>query len=101
MALDLGTKTITVKDRTVLIEFSTPLSGAYSIRIARQKVWLDETGALISSENAPDVMRMFADIAAQSFTVGDLTLTGAQIAGLLAGVADLLRQEDITAAVEG
>lgn len=96
MAIDLGTTTLAVKERTYRIELLSPLGNEAKLVIYREKVWLDEAGTVIRREESDKVYRDLVDIA--EMKIG--TMTGGEMAVQIAAAADILRQQDIDAAAQ-
>jgi hypothetical protein len=100
MALALGTESVVVtsQERTWRINIETPLGGDPVVTIYRETVRTAVDGTLISRETAAGVSRSLSDVAAQSLSVAGNKYTTAEIAGVIAAIADTWRQEDIDAA---
>lgn len=100
MSIMLETTTIQVtkEERTRQIVISTPRGADPTLEIYREKVSSSD-GEVFGTEQVGVVTRTLSQVADQSFTIGKTTLTGAQLAVIIAGVADQLRQEDKGAAL--
>lgn len=98
MAIDLGTKTAALSERTKFITISVPLGGDAETRVDRETVTVGPDGVLLATTGAPSAVRLYSKIKDSKYSVSGLTLTGEQLYGIIAGVADLWRQEDIAAA---
>lgn len=96
MAIDLGSVTLTVKERTHRIELLSPHGEDATLRIYREKVWTNDAGEVVRREQAGDVHRTLAEVA--EMKIGPVT--GAQLAGLISQAADVMRQEDIDRAAQ-
>lgn len=97
MAIDLGTENVVVtsQERTWRINIETPLGGDPVVTVFREMVRTAADGTVISKDTANRVSRSLSAAAAQSFTVEGKNYTTAEIAGVIATVADVWRQEDI------
>lgn len=97
MAIDQGTKTIAIasQERTWRINIETPRGADPVVTVFRETVSTDPDGNVIANEKSVVVTRALSAIADKSYSVGGVSLTGAQIAGIIAGVADAWREEDI------
>jgi hypothetical protein len=99
MALDIGSEdigTLSIKERTTEIVIRTPLGADPHISVTREKVWIMPDGVTaVKREGVRQVQRNASAILAQSFTAAGATVTGAQLAALIAAAADTWRQEDV------
>lgn len=103
MAIDQGTETVvvTTQERTWRINIETAMGADPVVSVYRETVKTDYDGTVVSKDRAPDVLpRNFSAVAKQSFTVGGKTYGMAEIAGVIAFIADTWRQEDIAAAAK-
>lgn len=101
MAMDLGTETaiVTMQERTWRVEIFCEKGDDPTLRAHREVVSIDANGKVISQDRKITMVnRRLSAMAAQSFTVGGKSYSGAEIAAVIAAVADALRQEDIAAA---
>lgn len=96
MAIDLGTTTLTIKERTHRIELLSPVGEDARLVVYREKVWTDDDGNVVRREQAGDVRRTLAEIA--EMKIGPVT--GAELAGMTSQAADVLRQADLDAAAQ-
>lgn len=94
MSISLGTRTIEMSERTRMIEIATPMGKDPLLTIYRETV-RNDNGVIFKDSGVAVVMRTLSQLADQSFTVGKFTLTGADLAEIIAGIADALRQEDL------
>jgi hypothetical protein len=99
MAIDQGTATVAVtsQERTWRVNIETPLGADPSITIQREEVKTDPSGAVLSKNPNAVVSRGLSAIATEQFTVGSRTYTVAEIATVIAAIADQWRTEDLTA----
>ncbi|MBW7968107.1 hypothetical protein [Bradyrhizobium sp. BR 10289] len=99
MAITQGTETIavTTQERTWRVNIETPIGVDPTVTVYRETVRTAADGTLISRDGGVPVTRRLSEVAAKSYSIGGKTLTGAEIAGLIASVADTWRQEDIAA----
>lgn len=100
MAIDQGTETIEIatEERTWRINIETPKGGEAMITVYRETVKTGPAGEIILKQPSADVRRRLSDIATQSYTVGGNVYTTAEIAGVIAAIADIWREEDLAAA---
>jgi hypothetical protein len=100
MALDQGTVTVAVtsQERTWRVSIETPRGVDPTIKVFREEVKTDANGIVISKTVGVRVSRGLSVTAAQSFTVAGKTYTTAEIAVVIAAIADAWRTEDIAAA---
>lgn len=99
MALDQGTETlaITTQERSWRITIETPKGGDPTVTVHRETVRTAPDGTIISKEPCGQVSRSLSVTAAQTFKVGGNSYSVAEIAGVIAAIADAWRQEDIEA----
>jgi hypothetical protein len=72
-----------------------------TVRAHREVVRIDGDGRVVWREREiPAVTRALSQIAATQFTGGGATVTGGELAALIAAAADSLREADIAAAAE-
>lgn len=90
MAIDLGTMTTSIKERTCRIEIQCGVGEDPVLRIYREKVWIDGD-TVVRREEAPTVVRSYSEIAAQDFD----GLSGSDLYARISGIADALRKEDM------
>lgn len=97
MAIDKGTKTLDIKteERTWRITIETPKGGDPTVTIHRETVRTAPDGSVISKEPGATVIRSLSRSAAQSFKIGEDVYDVAEIAGVIAAITDVWRQEDI------
>lgn len=102
MAIDHGTVTIAVtsQERTWRINIETPQGADPVVTVYREVVKTAPDGSIISKETVGMVERSLTAVASQTFNVGDHKYTTAEVAGVIAAVADVWRQEDIAAQEE-
>lgn len=94
MAIDIGTVTLSIKERTHRIELLSPVGEDARLVVYREKVWIDEGGNVVRREHAGDVRRTLTEIG--EMRIGPVT--GSELAGLISQAADVLRQQDIDTA---
>ena len=100
MAIELGNNTLAVtrQERTWRLELFTERGEDPSVRAHREVVRVDGEGNVLARDRGiPAVERRLSVVAAQSFTVAGHTYTAAEIAAVIAAVADTWRHEDIAA----
>lgn len=99
MAIDQGSETVTIKteERTWRIQIETPKGADASITIFREVVRYLPDGTVLSKEAGGEVRRSLSQVAAQAFQLKSGTMTGADVAGALAAIADVWRAEDLRA----
>ncbi len=95
MAIDLGTSTVTLssQERTWRINLETPLGQDPTITVYREDIKKDGNNAIVSQENAKMLSRNLSAVASEAHTVGDKTYTLAELATVIAAVADAWSQE--------
>lgn len=100
MAIDQGTATLALKteERTWRINIETPKGGDPVVTVHREIVRTGPDGAIISRDPAGTVQRGLSAVATESHKVGGHTYSTAEVAGVIAAMADAWRQEDIAAA---
>jgi hypothetical protein len=100
MAITISTETIavTTEERTWRVNIETPRGEVPTVTVFREVVRTDAPGAVISRVQGATISRQADAVAEQSFTAAGITVTGAQLASLVAQAADQWRQEDIAAA---
>jgi hypothetical protein len=88
MAIDISNETVAlaVKERTRQITIFTPTAADPEICIYRERVWLDQNGAVFRSLDLPCVETSLSKIADTKF--GDKT--GAELAALISAAADAM-----------
>jgi hypothetical protein len=97
MAIELGieTETVSKEERTWRVELFCEKGEDPTIRAHREIVTLNTDGKVIARDrDVPVVARHLSVIANKSFTFNSKTYTAAELAGVIAAVADTLRQED-------
>lgn len=100
MAIDQGTETLALKkeERTWRINIETPKGADAIVTVLREVVCTAADGSIFSRYLVPgNVTRSLSETAGQTFTVKDKTYTTAEIAGVIAFIADKWRQDDIAA----
>jgi len=99
MAIDQGTETIAVntQERTWRINIETQRGVDPVVTAFRETVRTGPDGEVISKEISGNTSRALSAVAAQAFTVAGKSYTSAEIAVVIAMIADTWRQEDITA----
>ncbi|MBN8960584.1 MAG: hypothetical protein J0H71_05585 [Rhizobiales bacterium] len=99
MAIEQGTETVTVtlEERTWRVEIFCEKGEDPTIRAHRQTVRSDAGGNLLSIVNCATVERNSSTIQGDTFTAAGVTVTGAQLADLIAAAADQWRSEDLAA----
>jgi hypothetical protein len=103
MAIDMGTEsqTLSVKERTWRVEIFAEAGDDPTVRAHREVVHLDGAGRVVWRErDISMVTRSLSQIATTQFTNGSATVTGGELAALIAAAADSLRQAGIAAASE-
>lgn len=97
MAIDQGTETLAIKteERTWHVTIETPKGGDPVVTVHREIVRTLPDGSVISKEPCGSVSRSLSATAKQAFKVGGQSYTTAEIAGVIAAVADVWREEDI------
>ncbi|MGB6080199.1 MAG: hypothetical protein WBF99_12145 [Xanthobacteraceae bacterium] len=97
MAIEQGaeTVTLTVEERTWRVEIFCEKGEDPTIRAHRQTVRSGGSGSVLSVENGALVERRSSAIQGDTFTAAGVTITGAQLAGLIAQAADQWRSEDL------
>lgn len=97
MAIDQGTETLVVstQERSWRISIDTPKGGDPVVTVHREIVRTAPDGAVISKETCAQVSRSLSATAAQTFKIGGASYTVAEIATVIAAVADIWREEDI------
>lgn len=100
MSIDQGTATIAVKteERTWRVNIETAKDADPVVTVWREIVRTAPDGSVISKEPSGSVTRGLTAIAAQSYTIAGKSYTSAEIANVIAAIADTWRQEDIAAA---
>lgn len=99
MAIDKGEEAVTIRteERTWRIQIETPKGLDPNVTVFRETVRSLPDGTIISKEATEEVRRSFSSISEQKFDIRGMAITGAQVAGILAAVADIWRQEDLKA----
>lgn len=97
MAINQVTETITVKteERTWCITIDTPKNSDPTVTIHREIVKTAPDGSIISKEPIGMVKRSLSATSSQKFKIGNESYTTAEIAGVIAAIADVWREEDI------
>jgi hypothetical protein len=100
MAITMGTETValTIEERTWRVNIETPRGEVPIVTVFREIIRADASGAVVSREVGPVASRAADAVAADQFTADGVTVTGAQLAALIAQAADQWRQADIAAA---
>lgn len=99
MAIEKGTEmvAVTTEERTWRINILTPKGAMPVVTMHRETIKADAAGAVLAAEQNVTVTRTAAELAAKSYTAAGVTVTGAQLAALIAEVADVERQADLVA----
>jgi len=97
MSIDLGTEQINLKkeERTQQIRIQTFADTDPLLTIFREVVYTTDQGDRYFGARDIVVERRLSEIADKHYTVGEYQFTGAQLAGIISAVADLLRAEDL------
>lgn len=101
MALEVGQQevgTLTCRERTTRIDIRTPVGKDPIIRVMREKAFFAADGSLAYVDGGSsflEIRRNLSKVVAQTFTLGDVTLTGAQLAGFLALAGDTWSRENV------
>jgi hypothetical protein len=100
MATSLGTETsvLTKEERTSQINIVSPKGEDPTITVYRDLVKTDAQGVIQSAESIAVVKRLGSAVMADSFTAAGATVTGAQLAALIAKAGDQWHAEDKAAA---
>lgn len=100
MAIEQGTETVTVtvEERTWRVEIFCEKGEDPTIRAHHQTVRSDGNGNVLSIENGAIVERRSSAIQGDTFTAVGISVTGAQLAELIAQAADQWRGEDLAEA---
>lgn len=89
MALDLGTETVAIKERTFKVEILTGVGEDPTVIVHREKVWLKDN-VIIRREEVDRAIRTLSQVSSQDFG----GMTGLQLAGAIALAGDTFRKED-------
>jgi hypothetical protein len=102
MAIEQGTETVTVtsQERTWRVNIETAMGADPVVTAFRETIRTASDGSVISKEPAGSTERRLSAVETQSFTVNGKAYTGAEIADIIAAVADTWRQQDIAAVAE-
>lgn len=97
MAINQKTETITVKteERTWCITIDTPKNSDPTVTIHREIVKTAPDGSITLREPSGIVKRSLSTTSSQKFKIGNESYTTAEIAGVIAAIADIWREEDI------
>jgi hypothetical protein len=97
VAITQGTETValTTEERTWKVEIFCDKGADPIVRVHRQLVKYDPSGAIVGIENNATVERHQSQVAANTFTVAGITVTGNQLAALISQAADQWRTEDL------
>jgi hypothetical protein len=95
IAIETSTIEVSIEERTRQISISTPKGADPTLAIYRERVSSTSDGTILGIEQVGVVERSLTDVAATEFAAAGMTLTGAQIASILASIADQLRREEM------
>lgn len=97
MAITQGTETValTTEERTWKVEIFCDKGTDPTVRVHRQLVKSDPSGAIVGIENNATVERRQSQVAESTFTAASTTVTGNQLAALISQAADQWRTEDL------
>lgn len=98
MAINQGTETVevTTQERTWRINIETAKGADPIVTAYREIIKTGPGGVIISKELVGSVERSLSAVAGQIFTIGGQSYTSAEIATVIAVIADIWREEDLT-----
>lgn len=96
VAIEIGTEAVavTTQERTWRINIETPSETVPAVTVYREVVKSDPSG-VISKMQGITVTRQANFVVGDNFSADGITVSGAQLAALIAQAADQWRQEDV------